>query len=198
LSSNDILLVATAINGYGYFRNAGSTRRQGLDANLRYRGKALGLRLGYSLIDATFRNSLILSSNSPSADATGLITVAPGDRLPLTPRHRLTLSADYTLTPGWSIGLDLRWQSSMVLRGDEANQQPPLPGFATAALRTGIAIAPDAELFADVENLLRARTYTYGAFTGLGGLPPGLALTDPRSYSPGEPRSVTLGARLRF
>lgn len=198
LSSNDILLVATAINGYGYFRNAGSTRRQGLDANLRYRGKALGLRLGYSLIDATFRDPLILSSNSPSADANGLIAVSPGDHLPLTPRHRLTLSADYTLTPGWSIGLDLRWQSRMILRGDESNQQPPLPGFATASLRTGLTIAPRAELFAYIENLLGARSYTYGAFTSLGGLPPSLTLTNPRSYSPGEPRSITLGARVGF
>ena len=198
LSSNDILLVATQINGFGYFRNAGSTRRQGLDANLRYHSKALGLRLGYSLIDATFRDSLILSSNSPSADANGLITVSPGDRLPLTPRHRLTLAADYALTPKWTAGLDLRWQSSMILRGDESNQQPPLSGLATVGLRTGWTFTPGAELFADVENLLAARTYTYGAFTGLDGLPPSLALTDPRSYSPGEPRSITLGARLTF
>ena len=198
LSDNDILLVATRINGFGYFRNAGTTRRQGIDASLRYSGKALRLRLSYSFLDATFRNSLVLASNSPSSDANGSIHVSPGDRIPMNPRHRLTLSADYDLTRSWSLGADLRWQSSMAVAGDESNQQPPLPGYATVNLHTGWQAGKRAEFYADVENLFDKRYYSYGAFAQLGNLPANFDLTDPRTYSPGEPRSVTVGARLKF
>jgi iron complex outermembrane receptor protein len=197
-SDNDILLVATPVNGFGYFRNAGTTQRRGIDANLQYHGTALRLQLGYSLLDATFRDSLILSSNSPSADADGVITVSPGNRIPMLPRQRVTLSADYDLTRNWRLGADLRWQSSMILAGDESNQQPPLPGYATVNVHAGWKIRPGAEISADVENLFDQRYDSYGAFTQLDGLPPGLNLTNPRTYSPGEPRSVTVGLKIGF
>ena len=197
-SDNDIMLVATPVNGFGYFRNAGTTQRRGIDANLEYHGQALRLRLGYSLLDATFRDSLILSSNSPSADADGLITVSPGNRISMLPRQRVTLALDYDLTRSWSLGADLRWQSSMVLAGDESNQQPPLPSNATVNLHAGWKIRPGAEIFVDVENLFDQQYYTYGAFTELDGLPPSFHLANPRTYSPGEPRSVTVGANIGF
>jgi hypothetical protein len=51
--------------------------------------------ISYSLLDATFRENLTLASNSPAAGADGNIFVHSGDRLPLTPRSRLTLGIDY-------------------------------------------------------------------------------------------------------
>ena len=36
-NSNDIILLATDINGFGYFSNAGTTRRQGIETGLRSR-----------------------------------------------------------------------------------------------------------------------------------------------------------------
>jgi iron complex outermembrane receptor protein len=197
-AQDDILLLATDINGFGYFQNAGATVRQGVDASLAYKDRRLTLTLGYSFLDATFRGAQTLSSNSPAADAAGLIFVRPGDHLPLSPAHRLTLSADYDLTPAWTVGADLRWQSGQFLVGDESNQEPKLPGFATLSLHTSYQVTPRLQLFGEVRNLADARDYTYGAFTGLDGLPPTLTLTNPRTYSPSEPRAFTVGARMMF
>ena len=198
LSQDDILLVATDNNGFGYFQHAGDTLRQGVDLNLGYRDGRLRVALGYTYLDATFRNAQTLSSNSPAADANGLIYVKPGDRLPMMPANRLTLSTDYDLTRAVSLGADLRWQDGQYLVGDSSNQEPKLPGFATVSLHAVYRAGPGLELFGEVQNLFDRRYYTYGAFAQLGGLPPSVSLSDPRTYSPAEGRSITVGARLRF
>lgn len=197
-SQDDILLVATDINGFGYFQNAGATRRQGVDANLGYRDQGLSLRLGYSYLDATFRNAQVLSSNSPAADGDGLIYVRAGDRLPMIPANRLTASVDYDVAKAWSVGADLRWQGGQYLVGDASNQEPKLAGFTTVSLHTVYRVGPRLELFGEIQNLLDKRYDTYGAFSQLDGLPPSFDLTDPRTLSPAEGRSFTLGARVRF
>ena len=197
-ADDDILLLATDINGFGFFQNAGQTRRQGIDLHLGYRDPHWTINASYSYLDATFREAQTLSSNSPAADVDGLIHVVPGDRLPLNPANRATLSIDYAATRLWSIGGDVRWQSAQYLVGDESNEEPRLPGFVTVNLRTAYQLGPHVELFGEVRNLLDRRYYTYGAFTGLDGLPPSVSLTDPRTYSPSAPRSFTIGGRLRF
>ena len=197
-SGNDILLVATDINGFGYFRNAGDTLRQGVDATLAYHAGPLDLHAGYTFLDATFRDAETLSSNSPAADGDGLIHVRKGDHLPLSPAHRLTISADYDVSGAWSLGADLRWQSGQFLVGDASNQEPKLPGYATVTLRAAYRLGPRVELFGEIENLLDQRFYTYGAFSALKGLPPNFHLTDPRTYSPAAGRAFTVGARVKL
>ncbi len=197
-ADNDILLLASDVNGFGFFQNAGQTRRQGIDVRAGYRDARWTVNASYSYLEATFRDAQVLSSNSPAADADGLIQVRPGDRMPLNPSSRLTLSVDYAVTRAWSLGADIRWQNGQYLAGDESNQEPKLPGFVTVNLRSAVQLGPHAELFAEVRNLLDRRYYTYGAFTDLDGLPPSLSLSDPRTYSPSPPRSFTVGARVRF
>ncbi len=194
-ADNDILLLATDINGFGFFQNAGTTRHQGIDAHLGYRDARWRLDANYSYLEATFRNAQALSSNSPSADANGLIYVSPGDRLPLNAANRLTLSADYAATPAWSVGADLRLQSGEYLVGGESNQEPKLAGFAAVDLRTADALGSHFTLFADVQNLFDRRYYTYGAFTELDGLPPTFNLSNPRTYSPAPGRLFFAGLR---
>ena len=82
---NDILLLASQINGFGYFSNVGTTRRQGIEAGLTYNWNKWTVNLNYSFLSATFLENLTLSSNSPAADANGDIFVHPGDTLPLMP-----------------------------------------------------------------------------------------------------------------
>ena len=76
---DDILLLATRINGFGFFSNVGETRRQGIEAGLTYKWRKFTANLNYSFLDATFLENLTLSSNSPAADANGNIFVHPGD-----------------------------------------------------------------------------------------------------------------------
>ncbi|MEI9931026.1 MAG: hypothetical protein WDM89_10865 [Rhizomicrobium sp.] len=59
-----------------------------MDAHVEYRETRWKLSANYSYLEATFRNSLVLSSNSPAADDDGLIYVRPGDDIPLNPAHR--------------------------------------------------------------------------------------------------------------
>ncbi len=199
VNSNDILLVGTPTNGFGYFTNAGKTRRRGLETSLAYRQSRWSGAVAYSLIDATYRTPLALSSGSPSADANGLITVTPGNRLPLIPRHRVTLTADYAVTDHWKLGSDFRIQSGFYLTGDNSNQQPPMPGYYTLDLHSSWEIRDDLELSGEIENITGERYYSYGAFTQLDGLPARYAtLSNPRTYTPGIPRGVYAKVTARF
>jgi iron complex outermembrane recepter protein len=197
-AANDILLLATEINGFGYFQNAGTTRHQGADLHLDYKDRRWKLQASYSYLEASFRNPQILSSNSPSADANGLIYVSPGDRVPMNPSNRLTFSADFAMTKAWSVGGDLRVQSGEYLVGDESNQQPKLPGFTTVNLRSDFRIGSYFTLFGEVQNLLDRTYYTYGSFTQLDGLPPNFNLSNPRTYSPSPGRLFFAGVRANL
>jgi outer membrane receptor protein involved in Fe transport len=195
-ASNDILLLATDINGFGYFQNAGTTRHQGADLHMGYTDEHWKLAASYSYLQATFQNSQILSSNSPSADSNGLIYVQPGNQVPMNPNNRLTLSADYAVTSDFIVGTDIRLQSGQYLVGDASNQQPKLPGYTTLGLRTSYQINSRLSLFAQAENLFDRNYSTYGSFTQLDGLPPNLNLSNPRTYSPAPGRLFFGGVRL--
>ena len=195
-ASRDILLLATDVNGFGYFQNAGTTRRQGVDAHLHYRDARWQMNLSYSHLDATFRNAAVLSSDSPAADAGGLIYVHPGDHLPLNPENRATLSVDYNATPAWSLGGDLRAQSGQYLAGDQSNQERKMSGYTTIDLRSAYRLTAQLQLFGQIQNLLDRRYETYGGFTELDGLPPGFNLSNPRTFSPAPGRLFYGGVRL--
>src|SRR5882762_10334344 len=66
---DDILNVPAANISTGFFRNIGSTRRQGIEANVSYRDEDWRLSADYGLVDATFQSPITLTSpNSPTAD----------------------------------------------------------------------------------------------------------------------------------
>jgi iron complex outermembrane receptor protein len=196
--ARDILLVATDVNGFGFFQNAGTTRHQGLDASIGYTMDRWHLSLAYTYLDATFRNALTLSSSSPAANADGNIFVKPDDTLPLMPKSRVTLTGEYLMTPAWRMGADLRVQSGMYLAGDNSNQEPKLPGYTTVDLHSSYKVADGFELFGEIENLFDRHYFTYGTFTELDGLPPNFNLTNPRTYSPSIGRAFYGGVRVSF
>ena len=97
INSNDILSIpAPNDQGFGYFANVGSTRRQGIEAEASLTAKTVRrFHASYAFVDARFLDSLTLGSNSPFADANGNIQVSPGDQIPAIPRHRVKLGFDY-------------------------------------------------------------------------------------------------------
>lgn len=189
-NADDIQYVASAIRGRAYFRNIGRTRRQGVEASVRYEAKGWRIAASYAFVDATFRTPLTLSSPAnPTAADDGTIAVAPGDRLPGLPRHSGTLSIDYT-PRGWSLGGDLIARSGQRLVGDEGNDVAPLAGYLVANARAGVALADGLRLMVEVRNLFDRGYASFGTFSDIGEVAiaevPGAA--DPRAVGPGAPR----------
>ncbi|MDO9709720.1 TonB-dependent receptor [Paracraurococcus lichenis] len=198
--TDDILLVQSEIQGRGFFRNAGDTRRQGVEAGIGWRGERLAVSLDYAFIDATFRTAQRLPSpNNPFADADGAIPVERGDRIPGIPRQRLRLDAEWRATEWWRIGGNIVFNSEQYLRGDEANLLKPLAGYAVVNLRTAVSIGPGVEVYGIVRNLFDQHYSTFGTFYNLetaSALNP--SLTDPRTVTPGLPRAFYGGLRFSF
>jgi iron complex outermembrane recepter protein len=197
-SRNDIILLATAINGFGYFDNAGTTRRQGIETGIRFSSEHWDADISYAMVDATFREDLTLASNSPSADADGNIHVHSGNRIPLTPRSRVTAGFDYSPTRQWKIGADVRYTGSAYLSGDESNQEPQLPSYTVVNFHGSCQVSKSLQVFAGIDNAFDKTYYTFGAFAQLNGLPPNFNLSNPRTYSPSPPRTYFGGIRLSF
>ncbi len=204
---NDIYAISTSVSS-GFFQNIGATRRQGLDAGVNYSGSRARAYLSYSYVAAQFESALTLSSpSSPTQDANGNIQVVPGNYLPLIPQHRIKAGVDLTVLPSWTVGGTLIYVSDQFYRGDESNQNPKLPGYATLGLHSAYRFFHQCEVFVNLQNVFDKRYATYGIFsdpTGVGapGVPIGAGSNDPgvdnRFQSPGAPRSVFGGVRIAF
>jgi iron complex outermembrane receptor protein len=196
-SDDDIINVASPLTGRGFFQNAGTTRRQGIEAAASYRSDRWNVFATYSLVDATFRDPLLLSSpNNPFA-VNGLITVTPGDRIPSIPLHRFKTGVEFAMRDNWKIGADLIAAGGQYLRGDESNLNPMLPGYWLVNLHTSYQISKQVEAFGLVQNLFDRRYYTFGTFFDTTQIP-FLGLTDPRTLAPGAPFALYAGLRGRF
>ena len=200
VNANDIQHVASAIRGRAYFRNVGSTRRQGGDIAIDARRGAFSVSASYAFLDATFRDPVILSSPSnPLAGADGTINVAKGDRLSSLPRHSAVITAGWD-AGGLSFAADLVAKSGQQLVGDEAGQTPHLPGHLIANLRASGALTPGFSVFGEVRNVTGKKYATFGTFSEVDEVElaevPGA--NDPRAYGPGAPRRWSVGIKARF
>lgn len=133
-NKDDIMFVADDQAGFGYFKNFGKTRRQGLEAGFATRLGQVALGANYSFIAATYRSNDVVngssnSSNSAAAEGfpgvDGTIAVTAGKRIPLIPRHLLKLFAEVNLSPDWSVGADLSGVGGSYARGNENNAHQP-------------------------------------------------------------------------
>jgi iron complex outermembrane receptor protein len=204
---DDIDGIATSVS-QGYFQNIGDTRRQGLEAGLKFAASRWSAFLNYSLVKATFESALTVPSPSnPFQDDAGDIAVTPGDQLPGIPEHRLKLGADYRVLPQWNIGATASYVSSSYYVGDEANLLAPLPGYTVVNLHTTYQPVQHVEIFASIFNLLNRHYATFGILsdpTGIGtpGVPADADSNDPavdnRFQSPAPPFEVFGGVRVRF
>ena len=224
---DDILFVATEQAGFGYFRNFGRTRRQGLDAGLSKRIHKVTLGGSYTFLEATYQSPEVVagSSNSrndaPSKGLDGNVRITPGDHIPLVPQHLLKAHADVEVTSKLSAVLGLVAISSSFARGNENNLHQPdglyylgsgkSPGYTVLNLRAQYQLHRRLSLFLQLNNLLDRRYYT-GAqlgptgFTDSGSfvarpLPPVGAdypLVHATFLAPGAPRGAWGGLRVRF
>jgi iron complex outermembrane receptor protein len=208
---DDIINVASTVPMFGYFQNAGTTLRQGIEAKVNYKQERWSAYANYTFVDATYQSALVISSpNNPFANpATGDIFVSPGDHIPAVPAHRFKMGAEYDLTPTWKLGADLNVVGSQYLIHDDANQNPQVPAYWLVNLHTSYKITKNVEVFGLINNLFDRHYYAAGTFAaingGMGvftsntsGNPGFLNLTDPRSFVPGMPLAAYAGVRATF
>lgn len=224
---NDILFVASEQTGFGYFRNFGRTRRQGLEADLYTRVWRFSLGGGYTFLNATYQSEETVngesnsSNNAEAPGLAGLIEIEPGARIPLIPQHMLKLFTDLQATPKLSINFGLQALSSSYARGNENNLHEPdgifylgegkSPGYAVAHLGARYQPHRRVELFVRVNNLFNRRYFTASQLGPTGFTAEGNFVARPFAavdgefpvqhaafFAPGAPRGAWGGLRIRF
>ncbi len=202
-NSDDILAIPSpSLQGFGYFQNVGSTRRQGIEAEVTLRSATMQTYASYALVDARFLDTLQVGSNSPFADADGNVQIFPGNRVPAIPRNRFKAGIEYAVTDAFKIGGDALLVGSQYFVGDESNQAQRLPAYAVFNLHASYQINKMFQVYARADNIFDNRYATYGTFFDTGAIPNfangGAAFTDPRSVSPARPRAIYAGLKATF
>jgi iron complex outermembrane receptor protein len=198
---NDIINVASPIQGRGVFQNVDATRRQGVEANAEYRTKQWFAYASYSYIDATYQfDGDIASPNNPLADANGNVHVTPGKKIPGIPQHQFKAGAEYLVTPKWKVGADLIVVGSQYFVGDNANQNEKLSSYWVTNLHTSYDLSPNVRLFGLVNNLFNKTYYPFGTYFDPSSVRNAIStvLTDQRMLTPGQPLSVYAGMKIRL
>lgn len=181
-----------------FFQNIGETRRQGAEVGIRTSFKGvLAAYVNYSYTRATFETHAELTTprlTEGCAAAPCVQSVRRGDRIPLIPDHRLNVGLDYHLTSWLTASLTGQYVGEQRLRGDEANEERPLPTYfvANAGLR---AEWKALTAFIWVKNVFNNDYETFGTFA-----PNARVEGDPieRFLTPARPIHVTAGLSYRF
>jgi len=224
---DDILFVADDAAGFGYFKNFGKTRRQGVELGAATKFGPLGLSLNYTYVDATYRSAETVSgagnsTNDAGPGLEGAIQISPGDKIPLIPKQMLKAGLDYDISPKWGLDLDLIAVASSYARGNENNQHEPdgstyigpgySPGYAVWNLGARYKPVKGLTLSVRVDNVLD-RQYSTAAQLGNTGFDANgnfLARPLPQNadgdypqrgatfFAPGAPRRFWVGMRYEF
>jgi len=221
-NTDDILFVADDAAGFGYFRNFGKTRRQGLELGIDGALGALTCSASYTWLDATFRSAeMVNGAANSSKDADGNIAIRPGDRLPLIPSHIVKAHLDWQVTPAWKVGLGLHAVSHALARGNENGRHQAdgkyflgpgkSAGYAVFDFDTRYRVTPRLTVFAHIGNLFDKRHATAAqlgatAFTANGSFlarpyaaqGDNATLMSSTFYAPGAPRMVRVGLRYEL
>jgi outer membrane receptor protein involved in Fe transport len=212
-NDDDILFVADDAAGFGYFRNFGRTRRQGVELGVDGRAGPVTVSAHYTWLHATFAGGeTVGGEGNSSADADGNIVIRPGDRIPLMPRHVFKARAEWQVTPAWSAELGMQAVSDATARGNENGLHRPdgveylgrgaTAGHAVFDLGTAFQATPRLRFFAQVDNLFDRRYATASQLgtTGFdaGGTFAGRDRVHSTFYAPGAPRTVRVGLRYTF
>jgi outer membrane receptor protein involved in Fe transport len=175
-NNDDIMFVAGDQASFGFFKNFGQTRRQGVELGAKSRFGAFTVGANYTYLDATYRTEETVlgeGNSSNDADAPGFegnIQIEPGDRIPLIPRYILKGSVQWDVFEGLSVGLDAITLGNSYARGNENNQHEPdgvfylgpgkTSGFTVVNLGADYQPSDHWKLFAEVSNVFDRRYYT--------------------------------------
>ena len=213
-NANDLqFVVSPTQTSKGYFKNFGKTRRQGIEFGLDRKVDQWNYGVNYTWLEATYQSGEQFLGENNSSAVDGMITIRPGNRIPLVPQHAFKTFVDYQMTPEWGSNVNIIGFSSMFARGNENNAHQAndeylgsgkLAGY--VVVNYGIRYQPSyvkgLHIFGQVNNLLDERFITSGQ---LG--PQAIATNGtfaPQNdvhttfYGPGAPRTWWLGMRYSF
>jgi outer membrane receptor protein involved in Fe transport len=175
----DILFVSSDQTGFGYFKNFGETRRQGVELGVSRRLDRLRVGGGYTFLAATYESAETVSgvgnssndlARAGSPGLEGTIDIVPGDRLPLTPRHSFKAFAEIDVTRRASVDVDLVAVSGSLARGNENNQHQPdgvyylgpggIGGYGVVNLGGQVRLTTHLQLVAQIGNVFNQRYST--------------------------------------
>ncbi|WP_347710576.1 TonB-dependent receptor PqqU [Erwinia sp. INIA01] len=144
-NTDNELVVDKSQYGRAVYKNAGETRRRGLELGFDQQfAQDWRLKMAWTLLDATYRNE--------TCSASGSCTPA-GNRLPGIARNMGYASLEYAPESGWHAGADIRYLSS--IQADDANDAQA-PSYAVTSLNTGYRFnwsRWSLDLFGRVDNL---------------------------------------------
>jgi iron complex outermembrane receptor protein len=200
-SNNDIVALASTIQGRGYYTNVPLTRRQGVDLTADYQSRGWSAYANYSYLDATYQfTGTLASPNNPNSDADGNVLVTPGRHIPVTPANTFKAGGDVTVMDGLNLGGELNYTGSQYFDGDPSNLNSKLPGYVVVNLRASYDLTPEWQVFGLVDNVLNNHSASYGTYfetdDTVGLLNP--ALSDPRTMTLQQPVTFQLGLKLKL
>jgi iron complex outermembrane recepter protein len=198
---DDIIALASTLQGRGFFANVPLTRRQGIEAAFRYKSELFAVYGNYALVDATYQFAgQVASPNNPFANENGDILVVPGDRVPAIPRHQIKMGAEYYILPKWAVGADVSIFTNQFLVGDQANLNPTIPSYWVMNLHTSYQVNENVQIFGIVNNVFDRRYAGYGTFFETDGTANAIPIqfTNPRTLTLAPPLSVYGGVKVKF
>ena len=176
---DDLLFVSSPQTGNGYFKNFGTTQRQGVELHVNGRTQRVTAGGNYTWLSATYQSpeTVTGSSNSLNDSAIagargfdGVIQIQPGDRIPLIPRQMVKVFTEIEVTTKLAVDLDVAAVSASYARGNENNLSQPdglyylgpgtSPGYGVVNFGSRYLLSEKVQLFFRINNLLDHRYYT--------------------------------------
>lgn len=178
------IVVDTSSGGRSSYKNAGQTRRRGLELALDQQiAGDWRLRMAWTLLDATYRDNVCGDAAcSPGKQ------VPRGNRLPGIARNMASAALEYAPEAGWYGGAELRYMSQ-IQTNDRNSEQAP--AYAVTALNGGYKLRAGAwmlDLFGRVDNLFD-RNYVGSVIVNEG---------NGRYFEPAPGRNYGVGATLSW
>ena len=173
------IVVANSEGGRSSYKNAGQTRRRGLELSLDQQfALDWRLRMSWTLLDATYRDSSDSAKNP----------VTRGNRLPGIARNMAFAALEYAPETGWYGGAELRYISAIETNDSNSEQAP---AYAVTALNGGYKFRSGnwvLDLFGRVDNLFD-RSYVGSVIVNEG---------NGRYFEPAPGRNYGVGASLSW
>ena len=232
---NDILFIAAPEIGTGYFQNFARTLREGFDADLDGRIGPVNWGLDWTFISATYQSVETLDGSANNTNdialegyrgLDGTVTVHPGNRIPLIPKHTGKAFAIWQATRRLMFEMNEVIASSSYARGNENNAYSAdgvyylgpgvSPGYAITNFRAHYDFTRHFQLALQIDNLFNREYYTaawlsntvltaQGAFQSLpfqaysnGPFAGSTPSQSATFFAPGAPRRAWIDLKLAF